>query len=44
MALLLKINVYFNYLKLGDMLSIRKAILIRVSENGLILLKQKINK
>jgi hypothetical protein len=41
MTLSLQINVYFNPLKLRDMLYIRKAIFIRKFENNVIFLKQK---
>jgi hypothetical protein len=43
MALSLQLNVYFNSLKLGDMLYIRKAIFIRKFENSFMLLKQNKN-
>jgi hypothetical protein len=41
MALSLQLNVYFNSLKLGDMLYMRKATFIREFENSMILLKQQ---
>jgi hypothetical protein len=40
MTLSLQFNVYFNPLKLCDMLYIRKAVFIRKFENNVILLKQ----
>jgi hypothetical protein len=43
MTLSLQLNVYFNPLKLCDMLYIRKAIFIRKIENNVILLEQKTN-
>jgi hypothetical protein len=41
MALSLQLNVYFDSLKHGDMLYIRKYILIRECENSLILLNKR---
>jgi hypothetical protein len=41
MTLSLQLNVYFNPLKLCDMLYIRKTIFIRKFENNVILFKQK---